>query len=117
MDYFRGQILTFRKPMIKLDGSSPEAIKAELQAPSNFRIVLTSAGSIDYESIEEFYEADYELGLDLERLEEYYAVYRCYPPDDHLNFDEMVRTDLFYLASFVCHLDWMLPKFVETGGV
>jgi hypothetical protein len=114
LGYFRGQILTFREPVIKMHGLSPDAIKAELQARSNFRIVLTSAGCIDYESVEEFYQEDHELGLCFERLEEYYAIYGCYPPSGpppgRSQFDEMVSSDLLYLASFVRHLDWMLPK-------
>ena len=117
LGYFRGQILTFREPVIRMDGLGPDAIKTELQAPKNFRIVLTSAGCIDYESVEEFYREGLELGLCFERLEEYYTIYRCYPPGDRAKSEEMVRDDLLCLASFVRHLDWMLPKIWELGGV
>ena len=100
-----------------MGGLGPDTIKAELEAPRTFRIVLTSAGCIDYESVEEFYREDLELSLCFQRLDEYYAIYRCYPPGDRAEFEEMVRTDLLHLACFVRHLDWMLPKIVESGGV
>jgi len=120
LHYFRGQILTFREQKKMMDGWSPGAIKAELLAPRNNRVVLTGAGCMDYMSIEEFYQEDSELSLQFEQLEEHYAIYRCYPPggdrDGRSQFDYMVGSDLIYLASFVRHLDWMLPNGWEQRG-
>jgi hypothetical protein len=120
LNYLRGQILTFRAQEKRMAGWSPAAIKAELLVPRNHRVVLTLAGCTDYTRIEDFYQEELGLSLQFEQLEEYYAIYRCYPPGGdrygRSHFAEMVETDLHYLASFVRHLDWMLPKICEQPG-
>jgi hypothetical protein len=69
---------------------------------------------IDYATDDDFYREDLRLHMTFQQPEEYYAVLRSYPPgadrDGGSDFDDMVRTDLIYLASFVRHLDWMLPR-------
>ena len=121
LHYFRGQILTSREQKKLMDGCSPSAVKAELLMPRNHRVVLTGAGSIDYLSVEEFHQEEIKLTLWFQQLEEYYAIYRCYPPggdrEGRSQFDYLVGSDLLYLASFVRHLDWMLPKSWYQRGV